>query len=117
MAKLRVKRKKSSQPAQHRVHFTLNAAALGWPPHNKEVFFGKLQEEKRNRGALRKRNYEDQLKRQLAQVGIDHQSRQQEASDRDCWRSSVRKASRKCEAERHEAAKERRRRQKERAAF
>ena len=41
---------------------------------------------------------------------------QREASDRDSWRSSVKKASRKFEAERHEAAKERRRRQEERAA-
>ena len=58
----------------------------------------------------------DQLKRELAQVGISHQSWQQEASDRDSWRSSVRKASCEFEAERHKAAKEKRRRQKERAA-
>ena len=37
----------------------------------------------------------DQLKRQIAQVGISHQSWQHETSDRDSWRSSVRKASRK----------------------
>ena len=48
----------------------------------------------------------DQLKRELAQVGISHQSWQQEASDRDSWRSSVRKASCEFEAERHKAAKE-----------
>ena len=70
---------------------------------------------KSDRGAPRKR-YKDQLKRQLAQAGIIHQSWQQETSDRDSWRFSVRKASRKFEAERHEAAKERHRRQKERAA-
>ena len=80
----------------------------------KAVFFSELQEGKRDRGAPRKR-YKDQLKRQLVQAGIRHQSWQQEASDRDSWRS-VSKASRKFEAERHEAAKERRRRQKERAA-
>ena len=79
------------------------------------VFFSELQEGKRDRRAPRKR-YKDQLKRQLAQVGISHLSWQQEASDRDSWHSSVRKASRKFEAERHVAAKERRRRQKERAA-
>ena len=62
----------------------------------KAVFFRELQEGKRDRGAPRKR-YKDQLKRQLAQAGISHQSWQQEASDRDSWRSSVRKDS--CEFE------------------
>ena len=78
----------------------------------KTVFLSELLEGKRNCGAPRKR-YKDQLKRQLAQAGISHQSWQQEASDQDSWRSSVRKASRKFEAERHEAAKEKRRRRKE----
>ena len=54
--------------------------------------------------------------RQLAKAGTSHQAWQQEASDRDSWSSSVRKASCKFEVERHEAAKERCRRQKERAA-
>ena len=81
----------------------------------KAVFFSELQEGKRNRGAPRKR-CKDQLKRQLAQAETSHQTRQQESSDRDSWRSSVRKASCEFEAERHEAAKEKRRRQKERAA-
>ena len=79
------------------------------------VFSTELQEGKRDRGAPRKR-YKDQLKRQLSQAGISHQSWQQEASDRDSWRSSVTKASCKFEAERHEAAKEKRRRQKEPAS-
>ena len=71
----------------------------------KEDFFSKLQEGKRDRDAPIKR-YKDQLKRQLAQAGISHQSWQQKASDRDSWRSSVRKASCELEAERHKAAKE-----------
>ena len=64
-----------SQPAQHRVHLASGAAALGWPRHKdgirmpKAVFFSALQEEKRDRGAPRKR-YKDQVKRQLAQAGI-----------------------------------------------
>ena len=57
----------------------------------KAIFFSKLKEGKRQRGAPRKR-YKDQLKRQLTQAGISHQSRQQEASDRDRWRSLERKA-------------------------
>ena len=73
------------------------------------------KEGKRHRGAPRKR-YKDQMKRQLAQAGISHPSWQQVASDRDSLRSSVRKASCKIEAERHEAAKEKCRGQKERAA-
>ena len=68
------------------------------------VFFSELQGQ-RDRGAPRKR-YKDQLKTQIAQAGISHQSWQQEASGRDSWRVSVRKASCKFEAERHEAAKE-----------
>ena len=82
----------------------------------KAVFFGELREGKRDRRAPGKR-YKDQQKRQLARVGIDHQSWQQEARYGDSWRSSVRKASCKFETARHEAAKERLRGQKERAAF
>ena len=58
----------------------------------KAVFFSQLQEGKSDRAAPRKR-CKHQLKRQLAQAGISHQSWQQEASDqsdRDSWRSSVR---------------------------
>ena len=44
------------------------------------------------------------------------QSWQQEASDRDSWRSSVKKASCEFEAERHKATKEKCRRQRGRAA-
>ena len=82
----------------------------------KAAFFSQLQEGKHDRGEPRKR-YKDQQKRQLAKAGISYQSWQQEASDRDRWCSSGRKASCMFKAERHEAAKERCRRQKERAAF
>ena len=69
-----------SQPAQHIVHFASGAAALGWPVIKMEdvrmpkaVFFNELQEGKRDHGAPRKR-YKEQLKRQLAQTEISHQS-------------------------------------------
>ena len=124
MARLRVKRRspQESQPAQHRVHLASGAAGLGWPRHKdgrRAHVQGSLlqpapRRKARDRGAPRKR-YKDQPKRQLALAKISHQSWQQEASDRDSWRSSVRKASRKFEVERHEPAKERSRRQKERA--
>ena len=81
----------------------------------KAVFFSEFQEGKCGRGVPRK-GYKNQLKKQLAQAGISHQSWQQEASDRDSWSSLVRKASCEFEAERHKATKEKRRRQKERAA-
>ena len=113
--------KKASLPS---IESTLLQVQLRWAGHvtrmedvrmSKAVFFSELQEGKRDRGTPRKW-YKDQLKRQLAREGINHQSRQQEASDRESWRSSVRKASCKFEAERHKAAKEKRRRHKERAA-
>ena len=81
----------------------------------KAVFFSELRERKRDRDVIRKR-YKDQLKRQLAQAGISHQSWQQKASDRDSWRSSARRTGRKFEEELHEVEKEKRRRQKEQAA-
>ena len=124
ITRLRVKRRspQESQPAGHKIHLASGAAELGWPRHKdgrhthaQTVFFSELQEGKRDRDVPRKR-YKDQLKRQLAQAGISHQSWQQKASDRDSWSSSVRKASCKFKAERHKAAKEKRRRQKERAA-
>ena len=109
-----------SQPA--RIESILLQVQLRWAGHvtkmedvriPKAVFLSELQEGKRDRGAPRK-HYKDQLKRQLAQAGIGHQSWQQ-ASDRDSWRSSVRNASCEFEAERHKATKEKRRRQKEQA--
>ena len=60
---------------------------LGWAGHvtrmedvrmPKAVFFSELEEGKRDLGYPRKR-YKDQLKRQLVQAGISHQSWQQEA--------------------------------------
>ena len=124
MTRLRVNRRspRESQSAQHRAQVL--QVQLPWAGHvtrvedvhmPKAVFFSELQEGKRDRGAPRKR-YKDQLKRQLAQAGISHQSWHQEAPDLESWHSSMRKASGKFEAERHEASKERRRRQKEGAA-
>ena len=82
----------------------------------KAVFLIELPEGEARSWCSPRKRHKDQLKSQLAQAGISQQSWQQEASDRDSWRSSVRNASRKFEAERHEAAKERHRRQIQRAA-
>ena len=120
MARPRVERRspQESQPAQHRVHLALGAAALGWP-HHKDGRRTHAKSSPLQRDPRRKERSwcsKKALQRQLAQAGFSHQSWQQEASDRDSWRSSVRKASCEFEAERHKAAKEKRRRQKERAA-
>ena len=78
--------KKASVPSIESILFKVQ---LHWAGHDtrmedihmpKAVFFSEPQEGKRDRGAPRKR-YKDQLKRQLAQAGISHQSWQQEASD------------------------------------
>ena len=75
-------RKRASLPS---IESILLQAQLRWAGHvasmkfigvPKAVFFGELQEGKRDRGGPRKR-YKDQLKSQLAQVGISHQSWQQ----------------------------------------
>ena len=109
--------KKASLPS---IESILPQVQLRWAGHisrmedtcmPRAVFFSEFQAGKQDCGASR-RCYKDQLKRQLAQMEINHQSWQQEASDRDSWRSSVRKANHKFEAERHEATKEKRRRQK-----
>ena len=76
---------------QVQLHWACHATRMEDIRLTKAVIFCKLQEGKRDLGAPRKR-YKDQLKRQLAQAGIGHQSWQQ-ASDRDSWRSSVTKAS------------------------
>ena len=44
----------------------------------KAVFFSELQDRKSDCGAPKK-HYKDELKRQLAQVGVSHQSWKQEA--------------------------------------
>ena len=99
------------------------ATALGWPhlkdgrhTHAQKAVFSELQEEKRDCDAPRKR-YKDQLKRQLAQTGSGHQSLQQKPSDRELALISEKGHLFKFKAERHEATKERRGRQREQAAF
>ena len=77
----------------------------------KAAFFSELIEGKRDRGAPRKR-YKHELKKGAARVELAISHGTQEASGRDSWRSSARKASHTLEAERHGATKERRRRQK-----
>ena len=54
----------------------------------------------------KKKHYKDQLKRRLAQAGINHQSWQQESPDLDNQRSLARKASRKFKAQRQPQRKE-----------
>ena len=94
------------------------ATSLGWKTYAsaKQSSSANSQKGKHDNGAPKTR-YKNQLKRQLAKAGINHQSWQQEDSDGDSWCSSVRKASRKFKAERHEVAEKSRRRLKEQAAY
>ena len=124
MARPRVERRSLKKSCLRSIGSILLQVQLRWAGHvtrmedvrmPEAVFFSEILEEKHDRGAPRKR-YKDQLKSQFTQAGISHQSWQHEASDRDSWRSSVRKASSEFEAGRHKAVKEKRRRQKERAA-
>ena len=111
MAGLRVKRKspQKSQPAQHRVHLASGAAVLSWPHHkdgrHMHAQSSLLQQTPRRKAWLwcSKKALQRQMKRQLAQAEISHQSWQQQASDQDNWCSSMRKASHKFEAEKEEA--------------
>ena len=124
MAGLRVKRKspQKSQPAQHRVHLASGAAVLSWPHHkdgrHMHAQSSLLQQTPRRKAWLwcSKKALQRQMKRQLAQAEISHQSWQQQASDQDNWCSSMRKASHKFEAERKDAETGRYRRLKEKAA-
>ena len=79
----------------------------------KAVFFGRLQEGKRKRGASKKR-YKDQLKKKLSLAEIPLHSWQQEENDRENWRKVVGSASRRFECSRRDAAAEKRRKRKER---
>ena len=80
----------------------------------KAVLIGELKAGNRNRGAPKNR-YKDQLKKQLSSAKIPPISWQDDASDRQTWRSTVQKASQEFEIQRSGAAREKRQRQKDRA--
>ena len=69
----------------------------------KAVFYGKLSQGKRDRGAPRKR-FKDQLKRQLTQAGIDHSEWEALAEDREEWRGTIKTAADNFEEGRKTAA-------------
>ena len=113
------RRLQESQPAQHspsclRCSRAGLATSQGWKTYACPQQSSSASSKKESTIiVLQKKCYKDHLKRQLAHMGINPQSWQQEASDRDSWCSSVRKASREFQAERHKPTKEKRRRQKE----
>ena len=119
MARLRDKRK-ASLPSIESILLRCSCAGMAtsqrWKTYACPKQSSSASSKKESAIVAPKKRYKDQLKRQLALADISLYSWQQEASERDSWRSSVRKASRKFEVERHEAVKERGRRQKERAA-
>ena len=97
------------------------AAALGWPRHKdgrrthaKSSLLQRTPRRKARSWCSKKalqRSAEE-----TACTGGNQPPWQQEASDRDSWRSSVRKANCELKVERHKAIKEKRTRQKELAA-
>ena len=79
---------------------------LGWAGHvarmddtriPKAMLFGELSAGKRNQGGPKKR-YKDQLKSELEMADVCLDSWQQEAQNRDSWRSNIRNASKRCRA-------------------
>ena len=75
------------------------------------VFFWRTQQ----RQAWQCRRYKDQLKRQLAQAGVDHKAWQTLASDRVKWRSANKRVAQQIEDSRVNTAKEKRKHRKESA--
>ena len=78
----------------------------------KTVFCTKVKQGKPDRGALKKR-FEDQLKRQLSQAGIDHSRWEQIAEDRALWRATIKEIAGQFEKERKLTADTKRQRRKQ----
>ena len=125
MDRPRVKRRspQESQPAQHRVHLASGAAAQGWP-HHKDGRHACLKQsssvssKKKSmivvlQGSVTKTSWRDSLHRQESAISHGSRSPQIKIAGVHQWEKPV---SQLFEAERHKAAKEKCRRQKERAA-
>ena len=97
---------------QRHLRWAGHVSRMGDTRMPKAVFFGELSKGKRDRGAPRRR-YKDQLKKQLAQAGIDHRDWQKLASDRGEWRSVTKRTAKQFEDARVNNAKEKRKRRKE----
>ena len=111
--------KRASLPS---LECTLLQQQLRWAGHvarmedsrmPKAVFFGELREGKRKCGAPKKQ-YKDQLKKQLSLTEIPLHSWQQEANSRENWRKVVGGASRRFECSKRNAAEGKRKKRKER---
>ena len=123
MVRLRVKWRslQESQPAQHRVHLAAGAAALGWPRHKDErrlhAQSSLLQQAPRRKAwPWRSRKTLQRPAEETSCTGGNQPSDMAAGGLRPRQLALISDKS-KSEAERHKAAKERLRRQKERAAF
>ena len=86
------------------------------PDHRlpKQLLFGELVDGKRSRGAPKKR-FKDSLKASLKAFDICPDAWEIAAQDRSCWRTSVQKGAKDCEANRTAAAVQRRQARKDSA--
>ena len=86
------------------------------PDHRlpKQLLFGELVDGKRSRGAPKKR-FKDSLKASLKAFDICPDTWENAAQDRSCWRTSVHKGAKDCEANRTAAAVQRRQARKDSA--
>ena len=81
----------------------------------KQLLYGELKTGSRKRGRPKMR-YKDNCKRDLNKCGIDHNTWQQVAKNREAWRAVVRKGVAHAEKQTINRAKEKRQRRKERDA-
>ena len=104
---------------------TMRKAQIRWAGHvsrmadsriPKQLFYGELKHGERKVGGQRKR-YKDSLKVYLKDFDIDATTWENAASDRPAWRNLIHKGALHSEAQRSNAAKERRMTRKARAAI
>ena len=113
-------------PSRDRVYLASGEAALGRPHHvtrmgdivtHTQSSFLQRASRRKAGSWCSKKALQRPGEKTACTGGNQPSNMEQEASERDSWRSLVRKASSKFETEWHEVVKERQRRQKERAAF
>ena len=106
------------------IHTLLQKAQLRWaghvawmPDHRlpKQLLYGELKEDKRNRGCPKKR-YKDSLKSSLKAFDIKVGSWESDAQDRQRWRSQIASGAQRAESRRTTIAQQKRAARKARAA-
>ena len=81
----------------------------------KDIMYGQLENGTRKRGRPRLR-FKDACKRDMKSCGIDHDSWETEATDRDSWRQTVKGGTQSADRQRHQQRAEKRARHREAAS-